>query len=182
MDTSGTVERKGRTQLRPSDRRFAACPLCGSDRSASAGISTCDNVALSHATDVLGRVLEVISGKDLYGAILDTVLGPLEMTDTAFRLQDQQRVRVVQPLPQSEVSAPFFDPCLPRRRQRAGGGLVSTAIDYTRFLRMLLGRGSLDDRRVIDPRTLKQMTVNQLGPDIRRPEYYPPGAGYMDLD
>jgi CubicO group peptidase (beta-lactamase class C family) len=133
----------------------------------------------SHATDVLGRVLEVISGKDLYGVILDTVLGPLAMTSTAFRLQDDRRDRVAQPLPQPpDAKVRFFDPCLPRRHQSGGGGLVSTTTDYTRFLRMLLGGGSLDGRRVLSAQTLKQMIVNQLGPDIRRAEYYPPGAGY----
>jgi len=133
----------------------------------------------SHATDVLGRVLEVTSGKDLYGVILDTVLGPLGMTGTAFRLQDDRRDRVAQPLPQPpNANVRFFDPCLPRRHQSAGGGLVSTTTDYTRFLRMLLDGGSLDGRRVLSAPTLKQMIVNQLGPDVRRAEYYPPGAGY----
>jgi CubicO group peptidase (beta-lactamase class C family) len=133
----------------------------------------------SHATDVLGRVLEVISGKDLYGVILDTLLGPLGMTDTAFALQDDRRDRVAQPLPQPpDANVRFFDPCRPRRRQSAGGGLVSTTIDYTRFLRMLLNGGSLDGRRVLSAPTLRQMIVNQLGPDIRRAPYYPPGAGY----
>jgi CubicO group peptidase (beta-lactamase class C family) len=133
----------------------------------------------SHATDVLGRVLEVISAKDLYGVILDTVLGPLGMTSTAFRLQDDRQDRVAQPLPQPpNANVRFFDPCLPRRHQSAGGGLVSTTIDYTKFLRMLLNGGCLEGRRVLSAPTLKQMIVNQLGPDIRRAEYYPPGEGY----
>jgi CubicO group peptidase (beta-lactamase class C family) len=133
----------------------------------------------SHATDVLGRVVEVITGKTLRAALQALLLEPLRMKDTDFQVSDQERGRMAEALPLPYGARPsFFDPCLPRRHQSAGGGLVSTAGDYARFLRMLLGRGVLDGQYILGPLTLKQMTVDQLGPGIRKASYYPPGAGY----
>ncbi len=133
----------------------------------------------SHATDVLGRVLEMASGKDLQEALTDTLLGPLAMTETRFRLPDCDRGRVAQPLPQSSGARPgFFDPCAARQRQSGGGGLVSTAADYRRFLRMFLNGGSLDGKRILGPATVRYMTADHLGSRIRQAAYYPPGPGY----
>lgn len=133
----------------------------------------------SHATEVLGRVLEVIVGQDLGTTLHELVLSPLGMHDTGFLLPQAQRGRVAEPLPQPPGARPrFFDPCMPRRRQSAGGGLVSTAADYARFLRMLLGGGRLEDRRILGPATVALMTADHLGQDLSRADYYPPGPGY----
>ena len=67
---------------------------------------------------------------------------------------------------------------MPRRHQSAGGGLVSTVADYARFLRMLLGRGRLEDRRFLAPATVALMTADHLGRSLGRAAYYPPGPGY----
>jgi CubicO group peptidase (beta-lactamase class C family) len=102
----------------------------------------------SHATDVLGRVLEVVSGHSLLQVLQEALFEPIGMLETGFQLPAAKRGRVAEPLPQPAGGRPqFFDPCLPRRAQRAGGGLVSTAHDYARFLRMLLGDGSLEGTR-----------------------------------
>jgi CubicO group peptidase (beta-lactamase class C family) len=133
----------------------------------------------SHATDVLGRVLEVVSGHRLLQVLQETLFEPLGMLETDFQLPEAKRGRVAEPLPQPAGGRPrFFDPCLPRRAQRAGGGLVSTAHDYARFLRMLLGHGSLDGTRVLSPATVAYMTADHLGHSIRKGSYYPPGPGY----
>jgi CubicO group peptidase (beta-lactamase class C family) len=130
----------------------------------------------SHATDVLGRVVEVVSGHSLLQVLQEALFEPLGMLETDFQLPAAKRGRVAEPLPGGGPQ--FFDPCLPRRAQRAGGGLVSTAHDYARFLRMLLGNGSLDGTRVLSPATVAYMTADHLGRSIRKGSYYPPGPGY----
>jgi CubicO group peptidase (beta-lactamase class C family) len=133
----------------------------------------------SHATDILGRVLEVVFATDLDEVLRRTVLGPLGMAETGFRLSPHERGRLAQPLPQPPGTARrFFDPTAPRRLQSAGGGLVSTAADYARFLRMLLGRGSLEGCRILGSSTVASMTSDHLGGGMRRDAYYPPGPGY----
>ena len=133
----------------------------------------------SHATDVLGRVLEIAAGRDLQGVLDDTLLGPLGMVDTRFRLPAEAGLRVAQPLPQGPGQRPaFHDPCAARAGQRGNGGLVATVADYARFLRMLLGGGSLDGTRVLGPASVRLMTADHLGTSIARGAYYPPGPGY----
>ncbi len=65
-----------------------------------------------------------------------------------------------------------------RRGQRGNGGLVSTVADYARFLRMLLNDGRHGGDRLLAPSTMRLMTSDHLGRDIRRAAYYPPGPGY----
>ncbi len=133
----------------------------------------------SHATEVLGRILEVVVGKDLGTALHELVFSPLGMIDTGFLLPAPERHRVAQPLPQPPGARPrFFDPTVPRRHQSAGGGLVSTAADYARFARMLLGKGRVEDRRLLAPATIALMTTDHLGQTLARAAYYPPGPGY----
>jgi CubicO group peptidase (beta-lactamase class C family) len=133
----------------------------------------------SHATEVLGRVLEVVVGRDLGTVLRELIFAPLGMDETGFVLPQAQRGRIAEPLPQPPGARPrFFDPTVARRHQSAGGGLVSTAADYVRFLRMMLGGGRLDDRRFLAPATIALMTADHLGQNIGRAAYYPPGPGY----
>jgi CubicO group peptidase (beta-lactamase class C family) len=132
----------------------------------------------SHATDVLGRVIEVASGNDLSAVLRRLVLEPLGMMETGFRLPLTERGRVAEPLHSPEAARRFFDPTVSRRLHSAGGGLVSTAADYSRFLRMLLSGGCLEDRRILAPSHVAYMTADHLGQTIRRADYYPPGPGY----
>ena len=134
----------------------------------------------SHATDVLGRVLEVAGGGDLQGVLDATLLGPLGMLDTRFRLPASEAHRVAEPLPQEPGQRPVFgDPCRSRTAQRGNGGLVSTVADYAAFLRAMLagGRGA-GVRRVLSPAAVRLMTADHLGAAIARAPYYPPGPGY----
>ena len=99
----------------------------------------------SRATDVLGAVLEVIEGEPL-GAILQRrVFGPLGMHDTGFSVPAAQQHRLAEPFardPQTGLKVALIDVTAPPVFESAGGGLVSTASDYARFLQLMLGRGT----------------------------------------
>ena len=103
----------------------------------------------SRATDVLGAVLEVIEGESL-GAILQRrVFGPLGMHDTGFSVPAAQQHRLAEAFerdPQTGIGMPLIDVTAPPVFESAGGGLVSTASDYARFLQLMLGRGTAPGR------------------------------------
>lgn len=122
----------------------------------------------SVATDVLGRLVEVVSGMPFADFVQTRILDPLGMDETGFSLDGEDRDRLAQlyvPAPDRQCSpAGAFGP-VPRNPPAfpsGGGGLVSTAGDYHRFCRMLLGRGELDGNRLLGPRTLDYMARNHL--------------------
>src|SRR6478735_8767141 len=116
----------------------------------------------SVSTDVLGRLVEVLSGQTLDTFFEQRILGPLGMTDTAFHARDADRLAVLyQPglVRNDHLGATALsEPAL----LSGGGGLVSTAVDYHRFTQMLLGAGELDGVRLLAPRTLRNMGRNHL--------------------
>ena len=134
-----------------------------------------------HSTDVLGRVIEVVSGQSLYAFEQQRLLGPLGMTDTAFSVADPaQRPRIAEPLPVDRFPDPIAglnDPTEPRAWQSGGAGMVGTINDYARFAQMLLNGGSLDGRRYLKPETVALMTSDHIGPGtgIARDAYDFPG-------
>ncbi|MCU0964302.1 MAG: beta-lactamase family protein [Burkholderiaceae bacterium] len=134
-----------------------------------------------NSTDVLGRVIEVVAGQSL-GAFLKTRLfDPLGMKNTSFYVTDAERqARLAEPFPGDTVTAnsPLFDPRVPKAMESGGGGLMSTATDYSRFLLMLRNGGQLDGKRYVTEATLKDMTRDHLGPQVVRTALYLPGAGY----
>ena len=112
------------------------------------------------ATDVLGRVVEVVSGQSLDAFLAERVLGPLGMTDTAFHAAPEHHDRLAALYAPDPATgrASRFDAmgrprCSPPDALSGGGGLVSTAADYHRFALMLLGGGELDGVRLLGPRT-----------------------------
>lgn len=134
-----------------------------------------------HSTDIVGRVVEVVSGKSLYQFERERLLDPLGMRDTAFHVDDEKRDRVVEPLPGDRFKgsiAGLGDPILRRRWESGGAGMVGTIIDYARFAQMLLNGGTLDARQYLKPETVKLMTSDQLGPaaKIAHDQYYFPGV------
>ncbi len=135
----------------------------------------------SYSIDVLGRVVEVISGQSLYDYEKAHVLDPLGMTDTSFGVPDAARQdRIVEPFSDDRtigVNAKVGDPRHPPRMQSGGGGMVSTAEDYARFLQAMLAGGALDSHRVIGPQTERFMTADQLG-TVKPGPYYLPVPGY----
>lgn len=122
----------------------------------------------SVATDVLGRVVEVISQQTLGEFCTEEIFDPLGMTDTAFTVADSDahrlaRLYLATPAgglePGDSLGATVRQP---DRAHYGGGGLVSTARDYLRFATMLLNRGTLDGVRILGPRTVEFMTRNHL--------------------
>jgi CubicO group peptidase (beta-lactamase class C family) len=116
----------------------------------------------SVATDVLGRLVEVVSGLALDAFFAERIFAPLEMTDTGFTARDPGRLAALyeQGLVRNDRmgAAALRTP----RTLSGGGGLVSTAADYARFTGMLLGCGELDGVRLLGSRTLRYMVRNHL--------------------
>jgi CubicO group peptidase (beta-lactamase class C family) len=135
-----------------------------------------------HSTDVVGRVIEIVSGKSLYQFEKERLFDPLGMTDTAFCLADDtQRPRVAEPLLKDRFDRPIgglTDPVLPKRWESGGAGMIGTIGDYARFAQMLLNRGTLEGRRYLKPETVALMTMDHLGPTtkIARDRMYFPGS------
>lgn len=138
----------------------------------------------SQSTDILGRVIEVASGQSLYQFEKTRLLDPLGMKDTSYYVPEPARQpRIAEPLPSDRsfgVGADFNDPRTVRNYESGGGGLVSTANDYARFLQMLLNGGTLDGKRYLGPRTLALMTSDHAnaGAGIVPGPLYLPGPGY----
>jgi CubicO group peptidase (beta-lactamase class C family) len=135
-----------------------------------------------HSTDVLGRVIEIVTGETLYDFEKRNILDPLGMTSTKYVLTSPEEwARMAEPLPRDWI-------LLAAERERrehpewqsGGGGLVSTAPDYARFAQMLLNGGELDGHRYLSPATFKQMTTDQIGPGsgVGRDYFYFPGDGF----
>ena len=124
-------------------------------------------------TDILGCVVERITGLPLDEVIRTRITGPLAMKDTYFYLPPANRARLTAVYasgPEMKiVRAPdgpkgqgeYVDG--PRRSFSGGAGLLSTARDYARFLQMLLNGGALDGARILGPKTVALMTTNQTG-------------------
>lgn len=139
----------------------------------------------SRATDVLGRLLEVLTGQPLGEYLRATVLAPLGMKDTAFSVPPEKHSRLAEPFahdPDTGAPVQLFDVRQPMPQECGGSGLVSTAMDSARFLQFMLNRGELDGVRLLGPQTVDYMTADHLGPipvhvgDV--PPLLPPGHGF----
>ncbi|MEV6805004.1 serine hydrolase domain-containing protein [Streptomyces sp. NPDC051132] len=120
----------------------------------------------SVASNVLGRVIEVVSGQPLDAFFAERILGPLGMTDTGFHLAPGQQERLAELYGETDEGGiePIAGlPVQGRPRFLSGsGGLVSSAHDYHRFMELLRRGGELDGIRLLSPGTLALMTRNQL--------------------
>ncbi len=134
------------------------------------------------STDVLGRLVEVVSGQSLDVFFSERIFKPLEMNDTAFYVPDDKRDRFAATFgPDADGGIKVVDSPLVGRYNKGlkllsgGGGLVSTASDYMRFCRMLLDKGQLDDgRRLLKTETVELMTQNHLPQGVLQR----PGVGF----
>jgi CubicO group peptidase (beta-lactamase class C family) len=120
----------------------------------------------SRATDVLGRVIEVVSGQSLQDFLREQILEPLGMHNTAFTVPPQFHEHIAEPFardPDGGVQMKVIDVRTDAAMASGGGGLISTALDYARFLQLLLNRGELDGVRLLGPRTVDFMTTDHLG-------------------
>jgi CubicO group peptidase (beta-lactamase class C family) len=123
----------------------------------------------SVATDILGRLVEAVSGQPLDEFFAEHIFGPLDMADTGFHVDEQRHSRLAalyamapgltEPVRYDQLGERYKRPA---RWPSGGGGLVSTTRDYTRFSWMLLRGGELDGARLLSPRTVSYMTRNHL--------------------
>jgi CubicO group peptidase (beta-lactamase class C family) len=133
------------------------------------------------STDVVGRLIEVLSGLKLSVYLDRHVLGPLGMIDTAFHVPQQHHSRLAEAFskdPDSGAAVALTDVRAPPNFESGGGGLVSTAGDYARFLQMLLNDGTLDGVRLLGRKTIEYMTSDHLGPITGAPDLLVPGYGF----
>ena len=138
----------------------------------------------SLATDVVGRLVEIISGMTLDAFFEERIFEPLGMPDTFFnvppakldRLATLYQYRPAAPL--APLVDPLGNPTLHRRLLSGGGGLISTAADYLRFAQMLLNGGVLDGVRLVSRKTVELMTLNHLPPELLPFGEYEPHRGY----
>lgn len=144
------------------------------------GITSCQNAALrtplasdpgtrwEYGTniDFVGKAVEAASGRRLGDYLRDNMFAPLGMNDTAFRIGEAQRKRLVgmhargedgslTPIPFELEQEPEFE--------MGGGGLYGTAADYLAFTRMILNKGKANGHQVLKPETVAMMSENQMG-------------------
>jgi CubicO group peptidase (beta-lactamase class C family) len=135
----------------------------------------------SRSTDVVGRLLEVWSGMNLGEFLQQRIFAPLGMIDTGFYVPADDLGRLAEAFPKDPDSgagvqlvnvkdAPKFE--------SGGGGLVSTASDYARFLQMLLNRGTFDGARYLSRKSIELMTADHLGSITGAPDLLLPGYGF----
>lgn len=135
-----------------------------------------------HSTDVLGRVIEIVSGKTLYAFEKERIFDPLGMTSTKYVLDsDAERTRMARALPSDQILLDAERDRLAHPEwQSGGGGLLSTMHDYARFAQMILNGGTFDGRRYLSPAAFKDMTTDHIGPGsgVGRDYWYFPGDGF----
>jgi CubicO group peptidase (beta-lactamase class C family) len=121
------------------------------------------------STDVVGRLVEKISGEKLEGYFLSHILTPLKMIDTSYNIPEAKAARVVASQQRAgermdgKIVLQSPQPPLTVATPIGGGGLTSTADDYGRFVRMLLNGGELDGARVLKTETVARMGQNAIG-------------------
>jgi CubicO group peptidase (beta-lactamase class C family) len=136
----------------------------------------------SRSTDILGRIIEVASGKTLSAFLTERILAPLQMTETAFHTGEKNAGRLAEPFatdPWNGDKVQLFNMLEKPAMESGGGGLVSTTMDYARFCQMLLNGGALDGNRIVGRKTLELMASNHLGAHVKVDSpLMPPGHGF----
>jgi CubicO group peptidase (beta-lactamase class C family) len=136
----------------------------------------------SRSTDILGRIIEVISGKSLGAFLTERILAPLQMAETAFHTGEENAGRLAEAFPTDPWSGEkvqLFNMLEKPAMESGGGGLVSTTMDYARFCQMLLNGGVLDGNRIIGRKTLQLMASDHLGPKVKlEGPMVPPGYSF----
>ncbi len=137
----------------------------------------------SLSTDLLGRVLEKVSGKTLDVLLDEKLIKPLGMKDTHFVVPASKAARIAEPLKIDPATGgpamQMLDSTRPTGNVSGGGGISTTADDYLRFCQMLLNGGTLDGKRFLSRTTVALMTSDHLGPKVATPVQ--PGEVLMGL-
>jgi CubicO group peptidase (beta-lactamase class C family) len=124
----------------------------------------------SMSTDVLARIIEVVSGVELDVFVAERILKPLKLSDTGFWVEGekrQARIAEQQADPATGKRPPAPEVTKRPRWMSGGGGMVSTAPDYARFCQMFLNGGTLDGVRLVSRKTIELMASNHLPPGIQ---------------
>jgi CubicO group peptidase (beta-lactamase class C family) len=137
----------------------------------------------SVSTDIIGRVVEIVSGRSLGAFLKERIFVPLGLCDTAFFVPPGQRSRLAEPFandPDTGKPVQLIEIDAPPRFESSGGGLYSTMDDYSRFAHMLCCGGEFAGTRFLGRKTLAFMTADQLAPDVRivNTNLLPPGHGF----
>ena len=150
------IDRIDRDDAREMMRKLAALPLAFEPGSA---------FEYSIATDLLGHIIERVSGKPLDQALSELVLEPLKMRDTSFQVSGPSLARLARPTSTDPDLWVFdwLDVSKAPKRFSGGAGLASTASDYARLLQMMLNEGELEGVRLLSPATVRWAMADQIG-------------------
>ena len=130
------------------------------------------------STDVVGRLIEVLTGKPLDVALEERVYKPLAMKDSGFYVKQDKLNRIAEPF-KGKKHPRLLDITKSPKFLSGGGGGVSTAGDYARFTQMLLNGGQLNGKRILSRKTIEYMTSDHIGTIANLPDlWYLPGPGY----
>jgi CubicO group peptidase (beta-lactamase class C family) len=136
-----------------------------------------------HSTDVLARIMEIVSGKSLIEIEREKLLDPLGMKDTGFFVTDPEKVKLLaQPMPNDSDFRVGREnrPEIPKKMVFASGGMVSTMADFSRFAQMLLDGGKFEGKNILSPKAFELLTTDQVGKGsgVERDYFYFPGDGF----
>jgi len=135
----------------------------------------------SRSSDVVGRLVEVLSGMTLGQFLQQRLFAPLGMADTAFHVPVSLQPRLAEAFakdPETGTGVQLVNVKSAPKFESGGGGLASTAADYARFLQMMLNLGRLDGVRFLSRKTIELMTADHLGPITGAPDLLLPGYGF----
>jgi len=136
-----------------------------------------------HSTDVLARIMEIVSGKSLLAVEREKLLDPLGMNDTRFFVTDPQKQKLLaQPMPNDSNFRVGREnnPTVPKKWESASGGMVSTMSDFSKLAQMLLDGGKFEGKTYLSPKAYELMTTDHIGPEsgVARDYFYFPGDGF----
>jgi CubicO group peptidase (beta-lactamase class C family) len=175
----------------PVHKMYMAARIYSRDQSNADQVTSLSKLPLLHqpgtqweysrSTDVVGRLIEVLSGVSLGEYLQQHILGPLGMVDTAFSVPTALQARLAEGFakdPETGSGVQLVNVKDKPNFESGGGGLVSTAGDYARFLQMLLNNGTFDGVRYLSRKTVELMTADHLGPITGAPDLLLPGYGF----
>ncbi len=175
----------------PVHKMYTAAKLSSLEMTAAEHVTALGQLPLLHqpgtrweygrSTDVVGRLIEVLTGSTLSATLDQQILKPLGMVDTAFHAppaQDQRLAEAHSRDPQTGTAVRLMDVRSPPRFESGGAGLVSTAADYARFLQMMQNGGTLDGVRLLSRKTVEFMTADHLGSITGPSDMLPAGYGF----
>src|SRR2546421_4459416 len=136
-----------------------------------------------HSTDVLARIMEIVSGNSLLEIEKEKLLDPLGMKDTRFFVTDPEKQKLLaQPMPNDSDFRVGREnrPEIVKKWESASGGMVSTMSDFSRFAQMLLDGGKFEGKTYLSPKAFEMMTTDYVGPGsgVERDYFYFPGDGF----